>query len=166
MSVFRPGVAVTYNGRHVEFETLHYINDDLHHFGYHNDQEYHTIRYWILNYQNGGALPGTTKFYSVYSGEQITFLKLLDDLYTMYVMASNWYDLTDDETVESTLDDLASVAVNLFPVHPIHIGRFNMNPDVPGIDRENLLEWQHLENILDGEVIDLTMDDFEDIQYD
>jgi len=75
-----------------------------------------------------GTLPGDTRFYSVYSGEHVYWVELVDDLMEMYTMAVNFWDLTDsdEENHEPMIDH--DVPRDLYAVpFPTNIGAFRLH---------------------------------------
>lgn len=116
------------NGIPVETSLLHQINNDLFEFGWHSLLEHEKLNYWLRQYETGGAMPGTMTFRSVYTGEWVGFLFLIDDLYNMYNLAANWYDITEDEESDHPSDEEDDWVVVLTPNFPANLGRFNMDP--------------------------------------
>ena len=135
---FRPAVAVTARGHELEFPDISYILQDLFEYGYITPQEFYMQRYWVNLYRIGSAMPGTTSFRCVYTGELVTFPWWLEGLYAMWNLASHWFDLQDQEEdiahvfSDDEGDDLGTLAGMIIEIRPINIGRFNMNPFAMG----------------------------------
>lgn len=135
---FRPSIAVTAVGHEIEFSDIDYILQDLFEFGWIAAQEFYTQRFWVSQYKNGLAMPGSTSFRCVYTGELVTFPWWLEGIYTMWNLAAHWFDLADQEEDLATVfddeepDDLAELAGMIIEIRPINVGRFNMNPYAMG----------------------------------
>ena len=124
-----PAFAITASGKEVSFPILFYCIADLYRDGYMSYDEWHEAYFWIDQYRNGLAMPGGTRFRSAYSGEMVYFPHFLDDLHEMFLLASNWYDLTDDEdALDAITENPEDDDVDLWTPWPHNIGHFSINP--------------------------------------
>ena len=120
--------AITASGRDVPFAILHHVIRDLYRTHDLTNLEFYNMNYWIGEYESAGPMPGTRRFRSPFSNDRVLFTQLLDDLYEMFLLATNWEDLTDEEEEAENIDPLMPIEVQLFRAYPIDIGRFAMFP--------------------------------------
>ena len=137
-AVYVPTHATTASGRNIEFGILQYGIWDLYDNGYLHLQEWSIANYWIRSYREGGALPGFTRFFDVFSGEHVSFLQMLDGVFEMYVAAYN-HERIDQSSSTASTDPASDQSVDLWPPHfrPDNIGRFGVAPQyrwVPPLD--------------------------------
>lgn len=136
-AVWTPAFAITASGREVEFPLLFYAIWDLHDWGYITAWEYETMRFWINQYKNGLAMPGTMLFRDVWAGERVPFTYFLDGLYEMFMAAVNDADVTTESEADEVMEELLGADIDLWFPWPVNIGRFGLLP----VTNENTPIW-------------------------
>ena len=85
-------------GRTIDWPIVFYLLEDMLEHGNLSRDEYNVIRMWMESYKIGGALPGCARFRSPYTGKMQWFPAWVDDLIDIWQTATNWIDLTDEES--------------------------------------------------------------------
>lgn len=123
---FTPRYATLASGRNVCFCLLHHGLYDLFDFGYLHLNEYSIARMWLHSYEQGGALPGSQKFYDPFSNEHVYFLQFLDGIFELMVAARNNESIDTSETDDEDPED--ENERDIWMTFPINIGRFGLGP--------------------------------------
>ena len=130
-AVWTPNYAITASGREVDFSVLLYSIWDLCEWGHLAEFEYAKAHFWIMQYKNGGPMPGEERFFCVWSNEMVYFTTMLDGLWELYIAAMNETDITDDEEADERMEELLGIDpadYDLLYPWPVNIGRFGLMP--------------------------------------
>lgn len=112
------------SGNDYPCRTLRMCFYDLRRHGYIYDDDLEQCIDALHNHQFRGIMPGTQRFWSIFSDEWVYFTELVDDVMAMYRLAVNFADLTDDEDEENHNPQ----EIDLYEVpFPEDIGRFRLN---------------------------------------
>ena len=115
-------IAITATGNRVPFDVLWYVLHDLHEFDYIDDENHVAVGYWLLEYENGGAMPSGKLFLSPYSGSEVPFTWLLDDLYLLFEMADD-----SDAAFRDPEEPIPLDLLNQYMELPINVGRWALH---------------------------------------
>lgn len=139
MSAWTPPNAITHSGRRVDFSLFLYVIWDLHEWGYLTEWQYNETKFWIEQYQAGGAMPGTRLFACIWCGDEVMFTMMLDGLYLLHEAARDYDELpTTDE--EARALEGTEIDMNVWFPHPVNVGRFGLLP----LSAENAFDWVHM----------------------
>lgn len=116
--------AVTASGADFSCSLLRDCILDLHRYQYIDDDEYRAQMEALDNLVLLGALPGSTRFWSVYSYERVFWPQLVEEMRWLYAIAVN----NNDQTQSDEENQDPNVSIDLYDDEdfPVNIGQWAM----------------------------------------
>lgn len=110
---------VSRTARTLDWPIVFYMLDDFCAYGHMDAMEHCHLKYWFKEYQRGGAMPGPVRFHSPLTKKLQYLPALVDDMIDLWEVATNWTDLTDEESEADSL--CGDETIDLYKAWPKNI---------------------------------------------